>query len=176
MSVFIAISLDGFIAKTNGDIAWLDDGESLPEGEDCGYKALYDSVDGLIMGRNTMEKVLGFDIPWPYDGKPVFVLSKSLKVVPEKLVGKIQLYSNINDLMSAIDKAGFKKLYVDGGKTIQTFINKSLITDLTITTIPILLGDGLPLFGKIPHDIKLNHLETVTYPNGFVKSSYEICL
>lgn len=174
-SVFIATSLDGFIARKDGSIDWLlaAGGESN-EGEDYGYKAFFDSVDCMIMGRKTLEAVLGFP-EWPYAGKRVIVLSHTLTEAPETFADKIELYSgSLAALIAKLEGEGHQRAYVDGGKTIQAFINENFIADLTITTIPILLGEGLPLFGKTQADIQLRHVSTQSYPSGFVSSTYEV--
>ena len=172
-SVFIATSLDGFIARKNGGIDWLMASSTPDDTEDYGYKAFFDSVDCMVMGRHTMEVVRSFN-EWPYAEKRVIVLSNTLKEVPDELVDKIELYAGpLQALISKLERDGCQRLYVDGGVTIQSFINESLITDMTITTIPILLGEGLPLFGPTPHDIQLKHISTRSYPNGFVSSTYE---
>jgi dihydrofolate reductase len=174
VSVYIATSLDGFIARKNGDIDWLMAADDLKGPEDYGYKEFWDSVDCMVMGRNTMEKVLSFP-EWSYEGKRVIVLSSKLTEIPKQLLGKAELYSgSLIELVEKLESEGCKRLYIDGGKTIQSFINKGLLTDLTINKIPVLLGEGLPLFGKTKEDLKLKHIETIIYPNGFVKSSYEI--
>jgi dihydrofolate reductase len=173
-SVFIATSLDGFIARRNGDIDWLVDADSSEKNEDYGWKVFWDSVDCLIMGRNTMEKVVTFG-EWPYEGKRVVVLSNTLSEPPSMLAGKVELYSGSpRSLVDKLEHEGCEHLYVDGGKVIQSFINENLITDITINRIPILLGEGLPLFGPTNNDIKLKHIQTETYPNGFVMSQYTI--
>ena len=144
-SVFIATSLDGFIARPNGDLDWLDRANAtVPEGEDCGYQAFMDTVDILVMGRHTYEKVRTFGA-WPYE-KPVVVLTSNPIDIPPD---------------------------IDGGNTIQRFLGAGLITDLTITLIPILLGEGIPLFGPQTEDIALTHQETLSYPFGFVQLKYE---
>ncbi|MFK5915733.1 MAG: dihydrofolate reductase family protein [Woeseiaceae bacterium] len=174
ISVFIATSLDGFIARTSGSIDWLIAADEQDSSEDFGYQEFYDSIDCLIMGRNSMEKVIAFP-EWPYHDKRVIVLSNTLVEVPAQHVDKFELYSgSLNELVKRLEVDGCENLYIDGGKTIQSFIDSNLVTDITITTIPVLLGEGLSLFGKIRQDIKLTHIETKSYPNGFVKSTYEI--
>jgi len=174
ISVFIATSLDGFIARLNGSIDWLISADEQDSPEDYGYQEFYDSIDCLIMGRNSVEKIINFP-EWPYEDKRVVVLSKTLEEVPAQHVDKFELYAgSLNELVKRLETDRFESLYIDGGKTIQSFINHDLVTDITITTIPILLGEGLPLFGKIKQDIKLTHIETKSYPNGFVKSTYEM--
>ena len=174
VSVYIATSLDGYIARPNGDIDWLMEADNSDGKEDYGYKEFLDSVDCMVMGRNSMEMVMSFP-EWPYEGKRVIVLSNTLKEMPSQLKGKIELYSgSLIKLVAELKNDGCKRIYIDGGKTIQSFINDELITDITITKIPILLGEGLSLFGKTKNDIKLKHIESKTYSSGFVKSTYEI--
>ena len=174
VSVFIATSLDGFIARKNGRIDWLIAADEQNSTEDYGYQEFYDAIDCLVMGRNSLEKIIDFP-EWPYEDKRVVVLSNTLEEVPAQHVDKFELYSgSLNELVKRLEIDGYKNLYIDGGKTIQSFINNGLVTDMTITTIPVLLGEGLPLFAKIKQDIKLTHLETKSYPNGFVKSTYEV--
>lgn len=174
VSVFIATSLDGFIARQNGDIDWLMSAGDPDDTEDYGYKAFSDSVDCMVMGRNSLEKVLSFS-QWPYEGKRVIVLSSTMKQVPPQVAGKVELYSGpLQNLVNTLKAEACRRLYIDGGKTIQSFLREGLVTDLTITTIPILLGEGLPLFGTTGRDIKLKHINTEAYPNGFVISTYEV--
>ena len=174
VSAYIATSLDGYIARPNGDINWLMEADDSGGKEDYGYKEFSDTVDCMVMGRNSMEMVMGFP-EWPYEGKRVVVMSNTLKEVASQLQNKVELYSgSLTELVTRLKNDGCKRLYIDGGKTIQSFINEELITDVTITKIPILLGEGLSLFGKTKHDIKLNHIETKSYASGFVKSTYEV--
>jgi len=174
VSVYIATSLDGYIARPNGDINWLMEADNSGGKEDYGYKEYSDTVDCMVMGRNSMEMVMSFP-EWPYKGKRVVVLSNTLKETPSQLKNKVELYSgSLVKLVTKLKDDGCKRIYVDGGKTIQSFINENLITDITITKIPILLGEGLSLFGNTKHDIKLKHIETKSYPSGFVKSTYEV--
>ena len=171
-SVFIATSLDGFIARTNGDIDWL--GEQQEGGEDQGYQAFIDSVDFLVMGRNSYEKVLSFGIPWPYQ-KPVVVLTNRPLEVAAELASSIESMSGSPDeIATKLSSRGAQHLYVDGGSTIQSFLDAGLIQRLIITRIPVLLGTGIPLFGSMRHDIKLRHINTRAFEDGNVQSEYEV--
>ena len=174
-SVYIATSLDGFIAREDGDIDWLNAAnEEVPEGEDSGFFAFFDSVDCLIMGRNTYEKVLSFG-QWPYGKKPVIVLSRNEVKIPDSLPKSVSWSSESpEDLSNRLMREGVKRAYVDGGKTIQRFLAEALIKDVTITVIPVLIGSGIPLFGKIEKDIQLKHVSTTAFDFGFVQSTYEI--
>ena len=172
-SVFIATSLDGFIARENGDVDWLEDtGEE--SGEDYGYKEFMGTVDVLVMGRNTYEKVLAFG-QWPYGDQPVVVLTNRSLDIPEHIAKSVETMSCLpEELVKHLSKRGAKHLYIDGGKTIQGFLSARLIQRLIITRIPVLIGTGIPLFGPLFRDIKLRHIETRQYPSGLVQSEYEV--
>ncbi|MFT6718350.1 MAG: dihydrofolate reductase [Sphingobacteriales bacterium] len=147
-SVFIATSLDGFIADKEGGIDWLHTSPN-PDQNDMGYSAFLSNVDAIVMGRVTFETVLGFGIPWPYS-IPVFVLSTTLKLIPNELEEKVFLVSGeLPEVLKTIHKKGLYRLYIDGGSTIQGFLSEDLIDEMVITVIPILLGEGVPLFSKL---------------------------
>ena len=169
-SVFIASSLDGYIARVDGGIDWL---AGAPEkDEDYGYQAFFNSIDSLIIGRKTYETALTFDT-WPYKGKKVFVLTGDLKSVSNSLSHNVLAVSPpATEVVDKVMALGCKHAYIDGGKTIQTFLAEGCIGEMTITTIPVLIGDGIRLFGKLNGDVKLKHLETKTYANGFVQTRY----
>jgi dihydrofolate reductase len=169
--VYIAQSLDGYIAKPDGDIDWLSDFPN-PEGSDYGYASFMACIDAIVMGRNTFEKVKEFE-PWPYE-KPVFVLSRSLHSIPKRLKGKVSIRkANLPDLLSSLHRKGYCNLYIDGGKTIQSFLELDLIDEMTITTVPILLGKGIPLFGSLNQMMKFKHERTQSFDNGLVMSTYK---
>jgi dihydrofolate reductase len=126
------------------------------------------------MGRGSFEKVLEFD-EWPYGTKPVIVLSKSLTEVPEKLRDRVRIDSSPpQELLEKLSQEGYKHIYLDGGKIIQSFLRDGLVDDMTLTTIPVLIGEGLPLFGHIDEDIKLRLLESRSWDNGLVQSKYQV--
>lgn len=168
--VYIAVSLDGFIATKDGGLDWLHEIPN-PEQSDYGYAAFMSTIDAIVMGRNTFEKVLTFGA-WPYD-KPVFILSNNLKDLPESLTGKAQIIKGaIKEVLAGLRKQGYANLYIDGGATIQNFLKEDFIDELIITRIPILLGDGIPLFGKLERSLKFIHDKTEIYGNHLVKSHY----
>lgn len=174
VSVFIATSLDGYIARKDGDIDWLMAADTSAGNEDYGYQAFADSIDCLVMGRNSLEKVMSFP-QWPYEDKQVIVLSRTMKTVPDTLQGRIELYAGeLDTLLERLDGEGCRRIYIDGGRTIQSFLQTGMVTDMTITTIPILLGEGLPLFDTMERSITLQHISTRAYPSGMVQSTYEI--
>jgi len=170
--VFIATSLDGYIAGKNNEIDWL---ETIPNPDniDMGYQAHIDSVDALVMGRNTMELVANMDIEWPYN-KPVFVLSKSLKQLPDKLEGKVFLVKgDIRSINKELEEKGYNNLYIDGGLTVQSFLKEDLVDELIITTIPILLGDGIRLFGGLERALEFRCTKSEKYSNGICQNRFE---
>ncbi len=173
-SVFIATSLDGFIARKNGDLDWLPGSDGAAEIEDYGFKEFFLSIDTLVIGRNTYELALTFK-EWPYRGKNVVVLSSRFPKTPKNLAQGVEGTSlSPAELIHRLASSGSKHVYVDGGKTIQSFLHADLIHEMTITRIPILIGEGISLFGPLAHDIKLAHLTTITFESGFVKSKYKV--
>ena len=174
--VFIATSLDGFIARKDHSIDWLENQGTTTE--EHGYTQFIDSVDGIIFGRKTYEVVLNLtsDDDWPYP-KPVIVLSRTLtnSDIPLHLADKVTITDQTpSDLLATLDQKGWKRAYVDGGITIQSFLNEGLIDDLIITTLPILIGQGIPLFGNTPKDIHLELINTRQYPSGLAQSHYRV--
>ncbi len=174
-SVFIATSLDGFIARPNGSLDWLNAANAtMPSGEDCGYAAFMATVDTLVMGRKTFEQVLTFR-EWPYGSMPVVVMSHHTVQLPPNTPQTVTISRETPaDLVSRLSTQGHKHLYIDGGLTIQSFLAEHLIDELTITVIPILLGTGKPLFGPLSSDVHLSHLATHVYAFGFVQHKYRV--
>jgi dihydrofolate reductase len=174
-SVFIATSLDGYIARPNGSIDWLDQANrSVPDGEDCGYAEFISTVDALVMGRHTFELVLTFP-EWPYGKTPVIVLSSTLAALPPCVPATVTLSSESPAaLVERLSAVGLRHLYIDGGVTIQRFLSAGLIDELILTRIPVLLGTGRPLFGPLAGDVVLEHLSTRSWPFGFVQSRYRM--
>lgn len=173
-TVYIATSVDGFIARGDGGIDWLPPVGDAEGGEDYGYQEFIDSVDAIVMGRNTYELALSFG-SWSYGEKPVVVLSSRQVEVPGSIAETVESMSAApQEVVRRLAERGFRHLYVDGGKTIQGFLGEGLIHRLIITKIPILIGAGIPLFGPLPHDVRLRHLETRQFENGLVQTEYEV--
>jgi len=171
-SVFIATSLDGYIADKNGGIDWL---HSIPnpDNDDIGYVEFNKEIDALVMGRKTFETVLGFDVDWPYN-KPVFVLSNKLKEIPKSHKDKAFLVKGtLTEILDQIHDKGYNRLYIDGGTTIRNFLKEDLIDEMVITTIPVLLGGGSPLFTELPNELKFELIGTKTYLNQITQSHYK---
>lgn len=168
-SVFVGTSLDGYIARANHDLDFLPPGG----GEPHGYEEFIATVDALVIGRKTFEKVLTFEM-WPYGDKPVFVLSThTLAPAPPGAVVEC-MSGDPAEILRQLDARGIRHVYVDGGITIQRFLQAGLIQRLIITRVPVLIGDGIPLFGPLSRDVRLRHAATREYPSGLVQSEYHV--
>ena len=166
--VYIAASLDGFIATRDGGVDWLT-AIPDPEGVDYGYSEFIARIDALLMGRGTFEKLLTFGT-WPYE-KPVFVLSSTLSALPAAVGERAKIVAgDLDTVVEDLRQRGYRNLWVDGGKLIQSFLRADRIDELIVTRVPILLGDGIPLFGPLDQPLDWTHLATETYTNGLVKS------
>ncbi len=175
-SVFIAASVDGFIARLDGGIDWLFNPEYAADdgAGPFGYAEFIASVDVLVMGRNSFEKVLSFPT-WPYEKTPVIVLSTRELTIPEHLAGTVTVENSTpQELVARLESEGRTHLYIDGGVTIQRFLQAKLIDEMTITRIPVLLGEGIPLFGFVGEDVQLIHRKTLSFDNGFVQTRYGV--
>jgi len=168
--VYIGTSLDGFIARKNGDIDWLT--QFANDDAIRAYDEFMSRVDVIVIGRGTFEKVLTFP-SWPYE-KKVFVLSKSIKQVPDVVKDKIAVLSmEPKELLNYLSDKNFSAVYVDGGKVIQNFLKEDLIDELIISKAPVLIGNGIPLFDDLNSDLKFKHTHTQVSSNGLVRSYYE---
>ncbi len=169
--VFIATSLDGYIADRSGGVDYLN---TYPEINtiDTGYNDHMASIDALVMGRISFETVIGFDIPWPYN-KPVYVLSNTLTQVPDKCGDQVTILSGtIPDVLKKIHSDGHTQLYIDGGKVIQDFLKHDLIDQMIITIIPVLLGGGIPLFSESEVSTKFECFKTQLFLDKLVQNHY----
>ena len=181
-SVFIATSLDGFIAKLDGNVDWLhtsgkQDAQMGPN-SDMGWSDYIKSVDCMIMGRKCMDMINSMNLTeqeWPYGNIKIMVLSNTIKEVPTGLQGKIEMYSGeLNALINTLEKAGHQHAYIDGGTSIQGFLNIQLINEMTITRVPILLGEGISLFGKTQQDILLHNCSATAFANDYIQETFEV--
>jgi dihydrofolate reductase len=167
-SVFVGTSLDGFIARANGDLDFL----HQPGATDShGYEEFFATVDAVLIGRKTFDVVLTFE-RWPYGAKPVFVLSTRPLGQPPPGAALEHMSGPPATIASTLAARGFQHIYVDGGVTIQRFLQAGLIDRLVITRVPVLIGDGVPLFGVLTRDISLTHVATRQYPGGLIQSEY----
>ena len=169
-SVFIGASVDGFIARTDGALDFLPpDG-----GEPHGYKEFFASIDALVIGRKTFETVLAFP-EWPYGEKLVIVLSSQPLDLSRARGARVeQMQGSPREIISKLQGRGIRHIYVDGGVTVQRFLREGLIQRLIITRVPVLIGHGIPLFGALQGDIRLEHVGTQAYASGLVKTEYRV--
>lgn len=175
VSGFIAASLDGYIARPNGNIDWLDSGSlAEPNEEDYGFEAFMDSVDVLVMGRHTFETVLSFG-DWPYGEQRVIVLSSSLTEPPDHLPAAVEVERiEPSRLLHRLADEGVRHVYVDGGETLQRFLRAGAVDEMIISRIPVLIGEGIPLFGQVAGDIWWDPVETRSYDTGLVQTRYRV--
>jgi dihydrofolate reductase len=168
--VYVAASLDNYIASPGGGLEWLNEIPN-PGQSDYGYAEFMGSIDAVVMGRITFETVLGFN-EWPYT-VPVIVLSTSLKTLPGKVTGKAEVTDcRVKDLVGRLHERGFQNLYIDGGRTIQSFLVEDLIDEMIITRVPTLLGDGIPLFGNLQNSLIFRLEKTEQLNEILIKSTY----
>ena len=169
-SVFVGTSLDGFIARRTGAYDFLPEGG----GEEHGYAEFMASIDTLVIGRNTYEVVLRLD-RWPYAGKRVVVLSSKPVPQPPGVAVRVErMEGEPREIAERLAATGSRHAYIDGGLTIQAFLREGLIQRMTITRVPVLIGEGIPLFGPLPRDLRLRHLGTRSGASGMVTSDYEV--
>jgi dihydrofolate reductase len=170
-SVFIATSLDGFIARSDGGLDWLEVVKA--EGEDYGYAEFFSSVDALLLGSKTYETVLGFGA-WPYGDKPCYVATTQARVA----VGdEVFVEGTPEELARELADRGHQRMYLDGGNLIRAFLGAGLVDDLTLSFVPVLLGDGLSLFqgaGVLDTGSRLSLGEVRAFPSGLVRLRYEV--
>jgi dihydrofolate reductase len=175
-SVFLGMSVDGFIARLDGDLSWLTGGDEAggpPDdgaGGDFGFSEFVSGIDALVMGRATYEVIAPMD-EWPYQGKPVHVLSTTLD---EGADPRITVHRTFVAAVAAVEAAGYRRIYVDGGRTVHAFLAAGHVSDLTLSRVPILIGTGHTPFGELPADLPLEHVRTQTFPGGMVQSSYRV--
>ena len=171
VSIFVGTSVDGFLARLDGALDFLSAGET--EGAPTGFEEFLASVDAIVMGRNTWDVVLPMPA-WPYGATPVFVLShRDLPATPAGAAVE-RISGEPREVVAALGARGFRHLYVDGGATIQAFLRAGLVGNLTVTSVPVLIGSGIALFGRLDADLPLRHLSTRVLPGGAVQSVYEI--
>ncbi|WP_353340706.1 dihydrofolate reductase family protein [Pelagimonas sp. KU-00592-HH] len=171
--VMMAMSLDGFVARKDHSLDWLN--KQPASGEDHGFNVFMDSIDVLVMGTGSLKTVLGFG-EWPYS-KPVVVLSQSMTTedLPDHLRTRIEFSTETpQELWKTLDQRGFNRVYVDGGAVVQSFIKAGYVQDMKITIVPILLGDGIRIFGQNGGDIDLDLISATPFPSGMVDLDYSV--
>ncbi|MFQ3231188.1 dihydrofolate reductase family protein [Reinekea sp.] len=172
-SIFAVVSLDGFITRLDGQLDWRVRAGNGSDNDTFGRTEFLKSVSTVVMGRRTFLKCLA-ETQWPYPHQRVVVLTKTLKEAPKHLAEQVQLFDgSVEDLAIELDADGESRVFLDGGKAAQQFLQAGLVDDITIMTAPVLLGEGMPLFaGPLKKDMYLSHVETQAYDNGFVQTTY----
>ncbi len=168
VSVFVGASVDGFIARPGGELDFLP-----ANAEPHGYDEFIAGIDAIVMGRNTFETVLGFG-EWPYGERRVVVLSSrplDLSALPATVE---QMSGEPAAIVDRLETSGAHSLYIDGGVTIQRFLRAGLVDRLIVTRVPVLIGEGIALFGLLERDIRLRHVGTRTFASGLVQSEYDV--
>lgn len=169
--VFVGASIDGYIADRTGGLDFLQ-AVPNPEQDQMEFPEFMDTIDALLMGRSTYETVLGFGVEWPYT-KPVFVLSTTLTSVPDHLSDRVQIINQpIEKAVQQLNQQGYEDLYIDGGKLIQSFLQRDMIDEVIVSTIPILLGGGTSLFGELSDHLMFKHVNTTVMLNAIVQTHY----
>ena len=181
-SVYIATSVDGYIATSDGGVDWLETagkpGAGVGGPPYIDFAPYLATIDCMIMGRKCMDMISSFNLTpeqWPYGSTRIIVLSRTVKQPPENLTGKVEMYAgDLFELVTMLENDGHRHAYVDGGTTIQSFLNLRLIDEMTITQVPVLLGEGKPLFGPLERDVRLEEATAVACPNDFVQITYKV--
>ncbi|KDM89786.1 dihydrofolate reductase family protein [Photobacterium galatheae] len=179
-SVFIAISADGYIATPDGGVEWLhtagNPNADLGDNQDMGFNDFINNVDCMIMGRKCMEVINAMHLSpeqWPYGDLPIIVLSQTLKTPPAHCHSPVEIYAgDIQTLLTRLTRQGYTHAYVDGGQTITSFLNLGFIQEITVTQAPVLLGEGIPLFGSLDRPVKLEQITATAFANDFIQIKY----
>jgi dihydrofolate reductase len=169
--IYIATSLDGYIADSKGKVEWLQS-VPVPEGDDLGFSDFMANVDAIIMGRVTFETIVGFGIGWHY-GVPGIILSSTMTSAPKEFAEYVTFASGApREIVDLAKGLGYSNLYVDGGATAQRFLRDDLIDELIISEIPVLLGDGVRLFGELDQRLNFELVGTEVLADQIVKKHY----
>ena len=174
-SVFLGMSVDGFISRLDGTLSFLDadvDGGPPDDGAggDFGFGEFVAGIDAVLMGRSTYAFIEPF-ADWPYQGKPVHVLSTTLEPGADR---RITVHRSLDDAVTALSAAGYRTVYVDGGRTVHDFLAAGLVGELTLSRVPVLIGTGHTPFGELAADIPLEHVRTQTFSGGMVQTTYRV--
>lgn len=167
-AVFLGLSVDGRIARPDGDLEWL-----ISRGAaagDAGFTPFINSVDAVLMGRRTYE-VIASEEQWPYLDRPVHVISTSLATDEDD---RITVHRSAEEAVDALGRNGHRRVYVDGGQTVRWFLASGLVDELTLSHVPVLIGDGPTLFGPLGGDVPLEHVHTEVLDGGMVQTTYRV--
>lgn len=166
--VFLGMSVDGFIARLDDDLGWLESRGG--EAGDAGFTSFVTSVDALLMGRGTYRVIAPHD-EWPYQGRPAHVLSSTLDPDADP---RITVHRTLDEAVDALDAAGHRRVYLDGGRTVRALLARGRVQTLTLSRVPVLIGEGFSLFGPLPADVDLEHVETTVLAGGMVQTTYRV--
>ncbi len=166
--VFLGLSVDGFIARPDGDLSWLTDRGAAAG--DAGYTEFMAGIDALVLGRSTYDVVVGFG-EWPYGERPVHVLSTTLAPDADP---RVTVHADLDAAITALDDAGYGRVYLDGGRTVRSFLAAGRVAELTLSRVPVLIGEGASLFGPLPADVALEHVRTEVLGGGMVQTTYRV--
>ena len=187
-SIFIAPSVDGYIATKDGGVHWLEtvgkpllaiekNSANMKYFNECMHNYMK-NIDCMVIGRNLMQVLSDFNLTpqqWPYGETRIIVLTQSIQVVPKNLVERVELYAkSISSLIQTLEEEGYKHIYVDGGKTITSFLNLELINEMTLTLAPVLLGSGIPLFSQLSQHVILENAQAIAFENNFIELKYTL--
>ncbi len=166
--LYIAMSLDGYIAQPNDDLSFLSMVEE--EGEDYGYAKFMATIDSVIIGRRTYDKVLAMGYGFPHRNKDTYILTRT----PRPALGSVKFYTgDLKDLVVRLKEASGKHIFVDGGaQVVHQLLQDDLVDELYISIIPILLGDGIPLFSKGRPEVTLHLVDATPFDKGLVQLHY----
>lgn len=169
IKLYIATSIDGYIARCDGDLDWLTSFPN-PEKTDYGYASFFDSVDTVLMGSLTYLSIVSMDVKWPYKDKTTYIISHNHKDNNEKIQF---IHENIIETISKLREEQGKDIWLAGGGKLTSFLLKyDLIDEMIITTIPVILGSGTPLFPDNPIESAWQIKGNTTYNNGVIQTSY----
>ena len=171
VKLYIASSLDGYIAGENGSIDW------LFSDADYGYTEFYNSIDTIFVGRKTYEQSLTFE-EYPYKGKKVYVLTHRAEAKKEKKTYNVEYINDeIPKFVTSLIKQpiGNKDIWLlGGGEIVSLFLNADLVDEIILSVHPIILGKGIPLFNDIKKRVNLRLLESIPFKSGLVQLHYRI--
>lgn len=181
-SAFLATSADGYIATLDGGVDWLQQAAAahpaLTSNTDMGFANYLQTVDCIVMGRRTLEAIAKMALTaqqWPYGELPIIVLSRTIAKLPAHLPGNVRIFSgSIAELVRELTAQGLQHAYIDGGQTICSFIQLNLLEAITITQAPVLLGQGISLFGALTTQVQLAQVHVEVFDNNFVQLRYKI--
>jgi dihydrofolate reductase len=170
--LFIATSLDGFIARENGSLDWLVNIPN-PSQTDHGYNEMIENTDVIVMGRKTYDEVLGFGIDWPYENCKTFVVTGKQDFIPS--TGNTFILNNIDlGVVDFLKNQSSKNIWLAGGGSLVTqFLNLDAIDEMTISVVSLVLGKGIRLFAGEPAETQFETVKTELFDTGIINLVYK---